>query len=128
MKNTLPKSDNQVDLIGKWIIPAFCDSHTHLVFAKTRENEFEQRIAGASYEEIAQAGGGIQNSARALQQMNEDILYEKALERLHEAQYYGTGAIEIKSGYGLTMDAELKMLRVIRRLKEKANIPIKATF
>ncbi len=128
MSESLPNVDRVKDLTGKWVLPTFCDSHTHLVFAKTRENEFEQRIAGASYEEIAQAGGGIQNSALALQEMDEELLFEKALIRLKEAEYHGTGAIEIKSGYGLTLDAELKMLRVIQRLKETTNIPVKATF
>lgn len=121
-------ADQNIDAKGGILLPAFCDSHTHLVFAATREQEFEMRIKGATYEQIAAAGGGILNSARKLQAMNEDELFERALLHLDEAQKYGTAAIEIKSGYGLTTDAELKMLRVIRRLKEKSNMLIKSTF
>lgn len=111
-----------------YVLPAWCDSHTHLVFAQSRESEWVDRIKGLSYEEIAQRGGGILNSARKLQQMPEEELYEKALERLGEVRSYGTGAIEIKSGYGLSVDSELKMLRVIRRLKESSPLAIRATF
>jgi len=110
------------------LLPAFVDSHTHIVFAKWREEEFEMRIKGKSYEEIATAGGGILNSAKKLQSMSEDELFIKALERLHQVIKQGTGAIEIKSGYGLTVADELKMLRVITQLKSVAPIPIKATF
>lgn len=117
-----------IDADGKFVLPAFCDSHTHTVFAKSREEEFVDRIHGLSYEEIALKGGGILNSARKLQEMPEDELYEKALKRVELLKSYGTGALEIKSGYGLTVDAELKMLRVIKRLKETAGIEIKATF
>lgn len=117
-----------IDAEGKFVLPAFCDAHTHTVFAKSREEEFVDRIHGLSYEEIALRGGGILNSAARLQDMSEDQLYEKALKRVELLKSYGTGALEIKSGYGLSVDAELKMLRVIKRLKESAGIEIKATF
>jgi imidazolonepropionase len=110
------------------ILPAWADSHTHLVFAATREGEFVDKIKGLSYAEIAAKGGGILNSARKLQATSEDELFRLAWTRLQEVQHLGTGAIEIKSGYGLTVEAELKMLRVIRQLKSKSSIPIKATF
>ena len=110
------------------VLPAFVDSHTHLVFANWREEEFEMRIKGKSYEEIAAAGGGILNSAKKLQSMSEDELFIKALERLNQVVKQGTGAIEIKSGYGLTVLDELKMLRVIAQLKSVSPIPVKATF
>ncbi|MDP1726413.1 MAG: imidazolonepropionase [Bacteroidota bacterium] len=125
---TLDHGLSSIDCSGKFVLPCFIDSHTHLVFANTREDEFVMRIKGKTYEEIAEAGGGILNSARKLQAMHEDELFENALKRLNEVIAYGTGAIEIKSGYGLTVDDELKMLRVIRRLKEVSPIPIKATF
>ncbi len=117
-----------VDASGKYIFPAWCDSHTHIVFAGSREQEFVDRIHGLSYEEIARRGGGILNSAARLQQTEEDELFEAALMRLQEVSRSGTGAIEIKSGYGLSMEAELKMLRVIRRLKAASPLMIKATF
>lgn len=117
-----------IDAEGKYVLPAYCDSHTHTVFARSREEEFVDRINGLSYEEIALKGGGILNSARRLQEMSEDELYEHALQRVNLLKSYGTGALEIKSGYGLTVDAELKMLRVIKRLKETAGITIKSTF
>lgn len=117
-----------IDAEGKYVLPAFCDSHTHTVFAKSREEEFVDRINGLSYEEIALKGGGILNSARRLQEMSEDELYEQAKKRIELLMQYGTGALEIKSGYGLTVDAELKMLRVIKRLKETCPIEIKANF
>lgn len=110
------------------VLPSFVDAHTHLVFANSREEEFVMRIKGKSYEEIAAAGGGILNSATRLQQMSEDDLFEAAKKRLHEVISYGTGAVEIKSGYGLTVEDELKMLRVIKRLKSVSPIPIKSTF
>ncbi|MCB0526862.1 MAG: imidazolonepropionase [Lewinellaceae bacterium] len=122
------RADEVMDATGRMVFPSWCDSHTHLVFATSREEEFVDRIRGLSYEEIARRGGGILNSARRLQETSEDDLYHSALERLYEVIGYGTGAIEIKSGYGLTTESELKMLRVIRRLKEVSPIPIKATF
>lgn len=117
-----------IDADGKYVLPAFCDSHTHTVFAKSREEEFVDRINGLTYEEIALKGGGILNSARRLGEMSEDDLYEQAKARIEKLKSYGTGALEIKSGYGLTVEAELKMLRVIKRLKETCGIAIKATF
>lgn len=122
------RADETIDCTGKMVLPAFCDSHTHLVFAAWREREFVDRIKGKTYEEIAQSGGGILNSASRLQETSEDQLFEDALLRLHEVVAMGTGAIEIKSGYGLTLESELKMLRVIRRIKESHVIPVKATF
>ena len=122
------RADEVMDATGRMVFPSWCDSHTHLVFATSREEEFVDRIRGLSYEEIARRGGGILNSARRLQETSEDDLYHSALQRLYEVIGYGTGALEIKSGYGLTTESELKMLRVIRRLKEVSPIPIKATF
>ncbi len=117
-----------IDADGKMVLPAFCDSHTHLVFAKSREAEYVDRIKGLTYEEIAAKGGGILNSAKAMQNADEDELVEQALNRLNDVMYHGTGAIEIKSGYGLTVDAEIKMLRVANRLKELSPVAIKTTF
>ena len=117
-----------IDAEGGMVFPSYCDSHTHLVFAASREEEFVDRINGLSYEEIANRGGGILNSAEKLQNATEDKLYESAFSRLNNLIQMGTGAIEIKSGYGLTLDAELKMLRVIKRLKENTEVSIKATF
>ena len=117
-----------IDAEGGMVFPTYCDSHTHLVFAASREEEFVDRINGLSYEEIANRGGGILNSAEKLQKATEDELYEDAFARLNELVEMGTGAIEIKSGYGLTMEAELKMLRVIQRLKATSDVTIKATF
>jgi len=118
----------EIDCSGKMVFPSYCDSHTHLVFAATREQEFVDRIKGMTYEEIARKGGGILNSARLLQEMPEDELYTQAMDRLDEIRWMGTGAVEIKSGYGLTTDSELKMLRVIRRLKQNSPLMIKSTF
>ena len=117
-----------IDATGKMILPSWCDSHTHIVYAGNREGEFVDRINGLSYEEIANNGGGILNSAKKLQNTSEEDLYQQSKVRLEEVIQLGTGAIEIKSGYGLTAEAELKMLRVIKRLKENYSIPIKATF
>ncbi|MFK7786179.1 MAG: imidazolonepropionase [Crocinitomicaceae bacterium] len=117
-----------IDAEGKYVLPAFCDSHTHTVFAKSREEEFVDRINGLSYEEIALKGGGILNSARKLADMSEDDLFAQAMQRIELLRSYGTGALEIKSGYGLSVDAELKMLRVVKRLKQESDIAIKATF
>ncbi|RZK57118.1 MAG: imidazolonepropionase [Pedobacter sp.] len=113
---------------GRFVFPSWCDSHTHIVFAAPREEEFVMKIAGKSYEEIAQAGGGILNSANKLKSATEDYLFEQASIRLREMILQGTGAVEIKSGYGLSVKSELKMLRVIKRLKNTFPIPIKATF
>lgn len=118
----------QVDVSGKIILPTWCDSHTHLVYAGNREGEFVDRINGLTYEEIAHRGGGILNSAKTLQETSEEELYRQSARRLQEVILGGTGAIEIKSGYGLTKEAELKMLRVIKRLGETFDIPVKATF
>ncbi|MDX5346009.1 MAG: imidazolonepropionase, partial [Hymenobacteraceae bacterium] len=117
-----------IDATGRFVFPSFVDPHTHLVFAGSRENEFVDRINGLSYEEIAARGGGILNSAKKLQQTSEDELYESAWKRLEEVIGMGTGALEIKSGYGLTVEDELKMLRVVKRLKEKSPVKIKANF
>lgn len=117
-----------IDARGKLVLPTWIDSHTHLVFADSREDEFVMRLKGKKYQEIAAAGGGILNSAKKLQAMDEEELYEMALKRLHQLIQLGSGAIEIKSGYGLTVDAELKMLRIIQRLKKNSPIPVKATF
>jgi len=117
-----------IDAKGGFVFPSWCDSHTHLVFAASREEEFAMKIAGKSYQEIAAAGGGILNSARKLQLASEDELFESASLRLQDMIMQGTGAVEIKSGYGLTTDSELKMLRVIRRLKESSPVMIRASF
>lgn len=117
-----------IDCTGQIILPTWYDSHTHIVYAGNREQEFVDRINGLTYEEIANNGGGILNSAKKLQEISEEELYKQSAERLEEVIKLGTGGIEIKSGYGLTVDAELKMLRTIKQLKENYNIPIKATF
>lgn len=117
-----------IDAEGKYVLPSWCDSHTHLVFAKSRENEFEYRIKGMSYEEIAAKGGGIWNSALALRETSENELFDSALERLNHLVSLGTGAVEIKSGYGLDFESELKILRVIKRLKAHSKVEIKATL
>ena len=122
------KADTVIDVTGRLILPTWSDSHTHLVFADTREEEFVDRINGLSYEQIAQRGGGILNSATKLQNKPEKDLYNDAAKRLEELIKSGTGSIEIKSGYGLTLESELKMLRVIKKLKENFPLPIKATF
>jgi imidazolonepropionase len=119
---------NQIDATGQTILPAWCDSHTHIVFAASREEEFIDKIKGLSYAEIAAKGGGILNSARKLNAASETELYQLASKRIEEVSKMGTGAIEIKSGYGLTVEGELKMLRVIKKLKEKSNLSIKSTF
>jgi len=122
------RADEVLDASGRLVLPSWCDSHTHIVFAATREEEFVDRIRGLSYEEIAERGGGILNSARKMQAASEEALFESAWGRLQEVIGLGTGAIEIKSGYGLTLESELKMLRVVRQLKEKSPIPVKASF
>lgn len=117
-----------IDATGKMVLPAWCDSHTHIVYAGSREAEFVGKINGLTYEEIAQRGGGILNSAALLNQTDEEELFDGAWQRLQEVEQLGTGAIEIKSGYGLSFEGEMKMLRVIRKLKEKSKLTIKATF
>ena len=117
-----------IDMHGGWVFPSFCDSHTHIVYAGNRAGEFLDKINGLSYEEIAARGGGILNSADLLHATSEDELYRQAMGRVNEVIAKGTGAMEIKSGYGLTTDDELKMLRVIRRIKETAPVEVKATF
>lgn len=128
MENVPSVADKVVDCTRKMILPTWCDSHTHIVYAGNREQEFVDRINGLTYEEIANRGGGILNSAKKLQETDENALYEQSAKRLEEIMALGTGAVEIKSGYGLTVEAELKMLRVIQKLKENYNLPIKATF
>ena len=118
----------EIDATGRLILPSFCDSHTHLVYAGSREIEYIDKIKGLSYEEIARRGGGILNSAQRIRETSEQELYDSALIRLEEIAMYGTGAVEIKSGYGLDTESELKMLRVIRRLKESTPLLIKSTF
>lgn len=128
---TIPEglhADEYQNLEGRMVLPTWIDSHTHLVFSHWREQEFTERIQGLSYEEIARRGGGILNSANRLADTHEDALFDAAWERLEEVIQQGTGAIEIKSGYGLTTEQELKMLRVIRRIKERSPIPVKASF
>ncbi len=128
MQDCPTRADYEIDVSGKMILPCWCDSHTHLVFAASRESEFVDRIKGLSYEEIARRGGGILNSAKKLRETPEEALVASALARLQEIQSFGTGAVEIKSGYGLSLESELKMLRVIRRLRELSDLTIKATF
>ena len=117
-----------IDAHGGLVMPAFCDSHTHIVYAGCRDGEFRDKIAGLSYEEIAARGGGILNSADLLHETSEDELYEQSMVRVREIMAMGTGAVEIKSGYGLTVEDELKMLRVIRRIKETAPVTVRANF
>jgi imidazolonepropionase len=121
-------SDKVIDVTGKIILPTWCDSHSHVVYAGDRSQEFVDRINGLSYEDIAAKGGGILNSAQTLQNTSESALYQQSIKRVNELVKLGTGALEIKSGYGLTTDAELKMLRVIKKIKENSAIKIKATF
>jgi len=120
--------DERIDAGQGFILPAFCDSHTHLVFAGSREREFEDKIRGLSYEEIARRGGGILNSARLLHETSEDELFNQAWPRMEEITRTGTGAVEIKSGYGLSLEDELKMLRVITRIREKSPMLVRRTF
>jgi imidazolonepropionase len=117
-----------IDAVGQFVIPAWCDSHSHIVFAGSRENEFVDKIKGLTYAEIAAKGGGILNSAKLISDTSEAILYDEAWKRLEAVSKLGTGAIEIKSGYGLSVGGELKMLRVIKKLKENSPITIKSTF
>jgi len=122
------KADKIIDANNKIVLPAWCDSHTHIVFSGNREGEFVDRINGLTYEEIANNGGGILNSAKKLQETSEDDLFIQASKRIREIMAMGTGAVEIKSGYGLTFEAEIKMLRVIKKLANKFPLTIKATF
>lgn len=117
-----------VDATGRYVLPAWCDSHTHIVYAGSREKEFVDKIKGLSYEEIAKRGGGIINSSKLLQKTCEEELFEQSMARLNEMVKMGTGAVEIKSGYGLNTESEIKMLRVIRKMKENSDVKIKATF
>ena len=129
MKNFLSiKVDSTIDAKGKMVLPTWCDSHTHIVYAGNREQEFVDRINGMTYEEIANRGGGILNSATKLKETSEEELYNQSKNRLEQVMKMGTGAVEIKSGYGLTVEGELKMLRVIQKLKSNYPIEIKATF
>ena len=121
-------ADETIDATGKVVLPAWCDSHTHIVYAGNRIQEFVDRINGLSYEEIANRGGGILNSAKKLNETSEEELYNQSKARLEEVMKQGTGAVEIKSGYGLTVDGEIKMLRVIKKLAQNYPIAIKATF
>jgi len=125
---TTPSVDKTIDCSGKIVLPSWCDSHTHLVYAGNREQEFVDRINGLSYQEIAEKGGGIVNSAKKLQNTSEVDLYKQSAQRLEEVMQLGTGAIEIKSGYGLTTEAEIKMLRVAKKLAKNYPIAIKTTF
>ncbi|HSD08445.1 imidazolonepropionase [Flavobacterium sp.] len=122
------KVDKTIDATGKIVLPSWCDSHTHIVYAGNREQEFVDRINGMSYEEIANRGGGILNSAKKLNETSEEEIYNQSKARLEEVIQLGTGAVEIKSGYGLTVEGELKMLRVIKRLSQNYPTTIKATF
>lgn len=122
------KADKVIDAKGRVVLPTWCDSHTHIVYAGNREQEFVDRINGFTYEEIANRGGGILNSAKKLNETSEEEIYEQSRIRLEEVMHLGTGAVEIKSGYGLTVEGELKMLRVIKKLAENYPIEIKATF
>lgn len=129
MENLPPiHADKTIDATGKMVLPSWCDSHTHIVYAGNREQEFVDRINGMTYEEIANRGGGILNSAKKLNETTEEEIYNQSKARLEEVMRLGTGAVEIKSGYGLTIEGELKMLRVIQRLAQNYPITIKATF
>ncbi len=128
IQHTTYNTQHKIDASNQFILPAWCDSHTHIVFAGSREEEFVDKIKGLSYAAIAAKGGGILNSAQKLNTISEDELFNQAWKRLEEISKLGTGAVEIKSGYGLTVEGELKMLRVIKRLKEKSKLLIRSTF
>ncbi len=128
MSELLPAADSEVDAERGMLFPSFCDSHTHIVYAGSREQEFVDKINGLSYAEIARRGGGILNSADLLHRTSEDELYRQAMERISEMAMMGTGCVEIKSGYGLTTEDELKMLRVVRRIKQTSPMEVRATF
>ena len=123
-----PEETEYIDAKGGFVMPTFCDSHTHIVYAGCRDGEFRDKIAGLSYEEIAARGGGILNSADLLHNTSEEELYRQSMERANEIMAMGTGAVEIKSGYGLTVEDELKMLRVIKKIKETTPLTVKANF
>lgn len=123
---SLPK--NTIDAAGRFVLPAWCDSHTHLVFGSGRENEFVDKIKGLSYAEIAARGGGILNSAKKIKELTEDALFDVSWKRMEEIARLGTGSVEIKSGYGLSVEGELKMLRVIKKLGEKSSLQVRSTF
>lgn len=125
---SLRNAEKVIDASGRMVLPAFCDCHTHLIYAGSREIEFIDKIRGLSYQEIAARGGGILNSARLLHETSEEELFRQAMVRVEEVMHFGTGAIEIKSGYGLTTEDELKMLRVARRIAEESPLTVKATF
>lgn len=127
-ENAVLQKGEIVDATGRYIMPAFCDSHTHLVYAGSREQEFTDKIKGLSYQEMARRGGGILNSAKLLSQTSEESLFRSAMQRAREIMGQGTGAVEIKSGYGLNPQDEIKMLRVIARMKEESPLTIKSTF
>src|SRR5690349_5894554 len=128
MEELKASADQIIDASGRFVFPSFVDSHTHIVFAASREEEFVMKIKGATYEEIAANGGGILNSAKKLQQTSEDELFERAMVRVDEVIRFGTGAIEIKSGYGLTVKDEVKMLRVAKRIGLETPLTVKTTF
>ncbi len=128
MSESPDRAAEVIDASGRYVLPCWCDPHSHIVYAGSREGEFVDKINGLSYEEIAKRGGGIVNSSKRLNETGESALYDAAWQRLEEMKAFGTGAVEIKSGYGLSYDGELKMLRVIRRLKETSDLSIRATF
>ena len=121
-------ADEIIDVSGKFILPTFCDSHTHIVYAGNRSNEFVDRINGLSYSEIAKNGGGILKSTKLIKEISEDELYNQSISRINNIIKNGTAAIEIKSGYGLTVESELKMLNVIKQIKNVSKIEVKSTF
>lgn len=128
MSEAPDRAGEVIDATGRYVLPCWCDPHTHIVYAGSRETEFVDRINGLSYEEIAKRGGGIVNSAMRLNDTDAGLLYDSASQRLDEMRAFGTGAVEIKSGYGLSYEGELKMLRVIKKLKETSPLTIRATF
>jgi imidazolonepropionase len=129
LKKDLPnRPTEQTDCSGRLVLPCWCDSHTHLVYTGSRENEFTDKIRGLSYAEINARGGGILNTVQKVNEISEDTLFQESWKRLEEVARQGTGAIEIKSGYGLSLDGELKMLRVIKKLKQKSSLQIRSTF
>jgi imidazolonepropionase len=128
MEEELPSAMQIKNVSGRMVLPAFCDSHTHIIYAGSRENEFRDRLHGMTYQQVAERGGGILNSVAKLHNATEDELLESALQRIDEMVSYGTGAVEIKSGYGLSLESELKMLRVIQKIKLLTPLTVKSTF